>query len=268
MLALKLTIVPLFIAVITLAGRRWGATLAGLLGGLPVVAGPIVVFVALEQGQQFGALSAVAAMSAIAGLLAFGIAYTWASIRWSWPVALSCALVVWAAVAAMLSILPAMPAVALGVAALSLVLTPCALPTADPPSVTASKLNDLPYRMATGGLLTVGVTSAAASLGEAWSGILAVFPVIGVVLSVFTHRAQGAAQVAQIYRGMVRGLYSFAVFFLTLAILLPRTGLWLACLIAAGAALIVQAVAQWLVWPRLLRQGSALNAPGQRQELA
>lgn len=252
MLALKLTIVPLFIAAITLAGRRWGVKLAGLLGGLPVVAGPIVVFVALEQGRQFGALSAIAAISAIAGLLAFGIAYSWASIRWSWPAALVFALAACAVVAALLSMLPPMPVVALGFAALTLVLTPRVLPITDAPSGSASKLNDLPYRMGTGALLTVGVTSAAASLGEAWSGILAVFPVIGVVLSVFTHRAQGAAYVAQIYRGMVRGLYSFAAFFLTLVVLLPRVDLWLGCLVAAGVALVVQAVAQWLVSSRLL----------------
>ncbi len=89
MLFLKLTVVPLFIAVVTLAGRRWGAGVAGLLGGFPIVAGPIVVFVALEHGAQFGALAATAAISAVAGLLVFGIAYCWASIRWPWPAALA-----------------------------------------------------------------------------------------------------------------------------------------------------------------------------------
>lgn len=47
MLLLKLTLVPLFIALVTLAGKRWGNRLAGILGGLPIVAGPIVVLLAL-----------------------------------------------------------------------------------------------------------------------------------------------------------------------------------------------------------------------------
>ena len=59
MLLLKLTIVPLFIALVTLAGKRWGTRLAGILGGLPVIAGPIVVILALEQGQAFGVQAAL-----------------------------------------------------------------------------------------------------------------------------------------------------------------------------------------------------------------
>jgi len=53
-LLLKLTIVPIFIGLITLAGRKWGPTIAGLLGGLPVVGGPIIFFITLEQGVPFG----------------------------------------------------------------------------------------------------------------------------------------------------------------------------------------------------------------------
>ena len=74
MLLLKLTIVPLFIALVTLAGKKWGAQLAGLLGGLPVVAGPIVVFHAMEQGQAFGVVASTSAIASVVALLAFGLA--------------------------------------------------------------------------------------------------------------------------------------------------------------------------------------------------
>jgi uncharacterized membrane protein (GlpM family) len=257
MIILKLTIVPLFIAAVTMAGRRWGAGVAGLLGGFPIVAGPIVIFVAIEQGQQFGALAAVAAISAVAGLLAFGIAYAWASIRWPWPGALGCALVAWGIVAGVLSVLPPLPEVAFAVAGVSLLLTPWLLPGMPPSAVAARTGNDLPLRMLTGGLLTVAVTGTAASLGAMWSGILAVFPIIGLVLAVFTHRAQGAGPVAQMYRGMVRGLYSFAVFFLVLALLWPRAGMWLSCAVALSAGVAVQAIVQWAILPRSLRAAAA-----------
>lgn len=249
MLFLKLTLVPLFIAAVTLAGRRWGAGVAGLLGGFPVVAGPIVLFLALEQGPQFGALAATAAISAIAGLLVFAIAYCWACIRWPWPAALGCALVAWLVTATGLALLPALPQVALGVAGLALVLTPRLLPRSLPPSPAKGSLSDLPYRMITGGLLTLAVTSAAATLGEVWSGLLAVFPIIGLVLAVFTHRAQGPHQVAHMYRRMVRGLYSFAAFFLVLALLWPQVALWPACALAIAAGVAIQALVQWLAWP-------------------
>lgn len=247
MIILKLTIVPLFIAGVTLAGRRWGAGLAGLLGGLPVVAGPIVVFIALEQGPRFGALTATAAIAAIASLLVFGVAYCWASVRWPWPAALGCALAAWLLSAAALASLPSLPYVALAVAGLALIVAPRVLPRSLPPVVSRESHNDLFYRMLTGALLTLTVTGAAATLGEVWSGLLAVFPVIGSILAVFTHRAQGPHQVAHMYRGMVRGLYSFAAFFVVLSILWTRTEFWNACVLAIGAGMAVQALMSMMV---------------------
>lgn len=247
MLILKLAVVPLFIVAVTLAGRRWGAGIAGLLGGLPIVAGPIVVFIALEHGVQFGALAATAAISAIAGLLVFGVAYCWASIRWQWPAALACSTSAWFITASCLALLPASPELALIIAGVALAITPRVLPPGGPIVNTRSSLTDLPYRMFTGAVLTLAVTGGAATLGEVWSGLLAVFPIIGLVLAVFTHRSLGPLQVATMYRGMIKGLYSFAAFFLVLAVLWPRVEFWTTCAIAVGAGVVVQAMLQGLL---------------------
>jgi hypothetical protein len=53
MLALKLTLVPLLIYLVTLAGRRWGPAVAGWLSAFPIVAGPILFALTLEQGAAF-----------------------------------------------------------------------------------------------------------------------------------------------------------------------------------------------------------------------
>lgn len=241
MLLLKLTLVPLFIAAVTLAGRRWGSAVAGLLGGFPVVAGPIVILIALEQGQTFGATTATAAMSAVAALLAFGIAYCWASLRWTWPIALLCGLLAWGLIAPGLAMLPPAPGVALAVAVVALLATPRLLPTVGAPlHIPQRGWGDLPWRMLAGALLTLAVTSAATTLGQVWSGIFAAFPVLGLILAVFTQRAQGGPQVTQFYRGMVRGLYSLVGFFATLALLWPRLGFWLPCLLACAVAPCIQ----------------------------
>jgi hypothetical protein len=244
---LKLVIVPFFIAVVTLAGRRWGAGIGGLLGGLPVVAGPIVVFVALEQGPEFGALAANAAIFAIAGLLTFGVVYSWACSRWPWQLALTCGLAAWMLVTAGLAALPSYPLLAAAVALVSLVVAPRLLPSGGASFAPRGELNDLPHRMIAGALLTLGVTEAAALLGGVWSGFLAAFPIVGMILAVFTHRNQGKQQVAHLYRGMVQGLYSFAIFFLLLALLWPNVEFWSACALAIGAGVVVQAVIQWYI---------------------
>ncbi len=58
-LLLKLFLVPALIALVTLAGRRWGPAVAGWLSAFPVVAGPILGFIALEQGAAFAARAAI-----------------------------------------------------------------------------------------------------------------------------------------------------------------------------------------------------------------
>jgi len=60
---IKLVLVPLLIAAITAAGERLGPRIAGALTGLPVVAGPIALFIALEQGPAFAARAAVATLA-------------------------------------------------------------------------------------------------------------------------------------------------------------------------------------------------------------
>lgn len=255
MLILKLTIVPLFIGLITLAGRKWGSGVAGLMGAFPVVAGPIITFIALEQGTQFAALTSISAISATAGLLIFGLVYSWACIRLSWPLALIAALIAWFMFALALAMTSPNLGMSLVIAAISLVMTPFLLPRIQPTAPPKTKLHDLPWRMLVGALLTFSVTTLAATLGEVWSGILAVFPVIGLVLAVFTHQTLGPAHVTQVYRGMVKGLYSFAAFFLTFTLLLTTTSIWLACLTSIVVAIITQVIVQ-LIARKIANQSS------------
>ncbi|RON08058.1 hypothetical protein BK659_17630 [Pseudomonas brassicacearum] len=51
-LLLKLSLIPGFLLLISLAGKRWGPSVAGWLSGLPVVVGPILFFLAVEQGPH------------------------------------------------------------------------------------------------------------------------------------------------------------------------------------------------------------------------
>jgi len=39
------------VVAVALAGRRWGVAVAGVLGGLPVVAGPILLVETLVHGR-------------------------------------------------------------------------------------------------------------------------------------------------------------------------------------------------------------------------
>jgi hypothetical protein len=79
--------------------------------------------------------------------------------------------------------------------------------------------------MVAGGLLTVSVTTLSPVLGPKFSGLFAVFPVMGIVLAAFSHRASGNMFTIHLLRGMVSGFYSFTAFCLTVTLTLPALGI-------------------------------------------
>ena len=127
MLLLKLLVIPAFLLLISLAGKRWGPSVAGWLSGLPVVVGPILLFLALEQGPAFAAQSAVAALSAMFAMITFCVVYAQAAQRYNWPAALLIALSGWSLVAVVLALLPASLVFSCIAAATALLVTPVAL---------------------------------------------------------------------------------------------------------------------------------------------
>jgi len=94
--------------------------------------------------------------------------------------------------------------------------------------------------MLAGALVTVTVTWIAGTVGENWSGLLAVFPTLGTVLAVFSHRAHGGAYVAALFRAMVTGLYSFAAFCFSLSVGLSHLGVTAAFILATAVSVAVQ----------------------------
>ncbi|ATF35452.1 hypothetical protein CO709_20005 [Burkholderia thailandensis] len=241
MLALKLTLVPLFLLLVSMSGRWWGPSIAGWLAGLPVVAGPILFLVAVERGPTFGAHAALLSLSAIAASEAFNFAYAWTCRRHRWPLALAAGLAAWGAAASALARLPATPLAAMAVALAATCFGQSCLPrgAAVVPRAPLSRA-DLAGRLAAGAMLAFAVTSLSGALGAAWSGLLAVFPLLGSVLSVSSHRAHGPDFVVHLLRGMVLGRFSFAAFCLCAALALPHQPAIPAFAEAAALAIVVQ----------------------------
>jgi hypothetical protein len=105
---------------------------------------------------------------------------------------------------------------------------------------------DLAVRMSAGAALTLIVTYAAATLGATWSGLLAVFPLLGIILSVSSQRAPGPDVVVSLLRGMVLGRFSFFAFCLCLALMLPRQGVVLSFVAALVLSMLVQSATRAL----------------------
>lgn len=243
MLLLKLFLVPSFLLLVSLAGKRWGPSVAGWLAGLPVVAGPILFFLAVERGEAFAASAAASSLSAVFASVAFSLAYAHAAGRMPWLPSLLLALSAWGAAACALSCLPLSAGLSLLIALPTLTAARHLFPSKHV-ALTAHRVTPLELcsRMLAGAVLTVAVTLAAGAIGQGWSGLLAVFPVLGIVLAVFSHRAEGAAFAAALLRAMATGLYSFAAFCFALSLALPQIGIAGAFGMALALAISVQTI--------------------------
>ena len=240
-LALKLTLVPLFLLIVSMSGKLWGPAVAGWLAGLPVVAGPILFLLVLAHGPAFGAHAALLSLSAILASEAFNFAYAWTCRAHAWPIALAAGLAAWLVSAFGLSHLPATPVASAFVALAAVCFGQSFLPRSAAVAAGAPLTRaDLLGRMAAGAALTVAVTSISGRVGASWSGLLAVFPLLGTILCVSSQRAHGAAFVVSLVRGMVLGRFSFAAFCLSLAFSLPLQPAWAAFAEAAALAMLTQ----------------------------
>jgi hypothetical protein len=244
-LILKLCLVPSLIYLVTLVGRRWGPNAAGWFSALPIVAGPILLTMAIEQGSSFVATAAAHTLIAVIAVLVFCLAYAWASGRFGVFGSLLAALTAYAAAVAGLQLieLPLLPGFLLVLCVLA--LAPRLFPRIDGVAErNVRQINDLPLRMLAGALLSFTVTWAAAGIGPRLSGFFAMFPVMGTIIVGFSHHASGRAYAVNILLGMARGYYAFATFCVVLSLLLRERSIALAFGVAALAALVVQVLSK------------------------
>jgi hypothetical protein len=244
-LLLKLFLVPGLIALVTLAGRRFGPRFGGWLNALPLVAGPVLFFLTLEQGETFVARAAQGTLAGLAAVAAFAVIYSWMAVARRWW---ECVLVGWAAFGALTIALQAVPWTAVSGLALALAAFGAArfllprLPEAPPPARAPAW--DLPLRMASAVVLVPLVTGLAARLGPRLSGAITQFPIATTILLAFTHAQQGAPAAVGFLRAFLPAMWSFAVFCFVLAWGVVGLGRDLAFLLA----LVLSLAAQGLVW--------------------
>lgn len=240
-LALKIVLVPALIALITLAGRRWGQGFAGWLGSFPIVAGPVLLILTLENGADFGAQAAQAAFAGIAPSMIFYVLYTRLATWVSWPFATTLSLFGWFVAAATLLAWNAPLVVSGVVTAISLYAAPRLMPPVTSVSARPAHRLELPARMLTGAAVTLASSELGRLGGSSLSGFAALFPSIGMVVASFNHARSSAAAATDFLRGMTRGMWSVATFCLALVFALPSLGLSAAFAVSIAVAAIAHA---------------------------
>lgn len=239
-LALKLLLAPLLVVASSLAGRRWGPQVAGILVVLPVVAGPILLILYLDQGSRFAAHAASAATLGIAPLAIFTVIFGYLSKRHGWLLTLALSWIAVIGLDLMLAQVDVPAALALVIAVLALHGANALLRRLDqpPPPTLSPPWWDLPARAIATAILVLLVTGLATSLGPALTGVLTPFPIALSVVCAFTTAHAGHAGVLALLRGVVPGLDGFALFCFLLAVTIEHWSAVAAFGLATAAAVI------------------------------
>jgi hypothetical protein len=250
MLLLKIFLVPSLIGAVTLVGRRWGPAIAGWVAGFPIVAGPIMLLVAVEQGAAFAAVTAGGALAATIANVFFCLAYAWLATRFPWWACLTGGYIAFAIVASLLNMLSPSVHVLLVLAFAGIAAAAYAFPrNIDPAPLAPPPAIELPARMVAAALLVVAVTYLAPYLGPRLSGILAAPPLLASVLAGFSHPVSGAGFAIRLLQGMVSGFYALATFCFLLAFLLPAWGIAATFGMALACSIVVATLLLWIKQP-------------------
>lgn len=243
-LVVQLVVAPLLVGAASLAARRWGHGVAGLVSAFPAIVGPVLLLGAHQHGAAFAAQEATGTLLGLAGLSAFAFAYGRTATRASWRTSLAAGWAVAAVAAGLAAAVGASLLGALVVAVGSLALAYAGLPrTVLPERAFEAPRWDLALRMSLTALLVVSLAAAAGRLGATAGGVLAALPVLACILAAFTHARHGGAAAAQLLRGMLGGMAGFVVFCLLVATSVETAGIAVTFVAAAGAALLVHAAA-------------------------
>lgn len=239
-LLFKLLITPLFIGSATLAGRRWGPVVNGLVVGLPLTTGPISIILAHEYGSAFATRAAAGNLAGQVSMCAFCLVYSLVAQRAGWKLSAAAAITAFLATTVTLNGFAWALWPAFGVLMAAILVTARLIPsqpTGGRPAIPPAW--DLPARIGVATTFVVALTTIANALGPQLSGLISTFPIFGVVFAAFTHAQQGPQAASNLLRGIVFGSVAYAGFFLTIGLGLPAVGVWATYSLALLVALAV-----------------------------
>ncbi|MEJ2123758.1 MAG: hypothetical protein P8Y67_02395 [Alphaproteobacteria bacterium] len=240
LIAAKITVMPMLVYGISWAQQRWGRVIAGLLGGLPLMAAPISLFLAIEQGLPFAREAAFFSLLGVMLLSAYIFTYVISARYLRWWGALPLSWSVWLLVAIQVtgSDVAHVWMVVVGFLAwvTNIVFIHSFPYTATPPMKPPRF--DLVLRAGTAMVMILTVTGFAHILGETWSGAFMVFPVVWSVMIPFNHAQYGRGAVIEFFRGAVIGNVSLLIFAGAVVALPSQMGIAALYVVAVAASVV------------------------------
>jgi hypothetical protein len=250
-LLIKMAVTAAFVLVATITAERAGPLVGGLVATLPIGAGPVYVFLALDHDAHFIAQSATASLAINAVNVTFALIYAMLAQRRSLAISISAAFVVWLGFALLVNSFAWNFAAA---ALVNIVFLSVALWLAAPlrhvkmPRYHA-RWYELALRALAVAMLVGVVVTFSFQLGANGSGILAVFPIVLMSIMVILHRRVGGKPTAAVLATAVLGLVGFGFCCAALHFTAEPFGKWvglsIALAISVGWSVLVMALRRY-----------------------
>ncbi len=250
LVVVKILTIPVLLWMVALISKRFGPMVAGIVSGLPIFSGPIVFYIALEQGADFAARSALGAFPGMIGYVMFGVVFVHAALYIHWFMALMVAIGTFFVLGWTMMATPvtawAWVLVALVIMIVGIRWMPPLLKNGK--MVPPEHYKRPPYfQMICGTVLMMAITALAPYLGPTMSGIMMFFPVLGGILGVFLLRDGYTNNSIYLYKGAFAGKITGWVFMLVIALMLPNASITITFLTATAIATGLSAISVFRV---------------------
>jgi hypothetical protein len=237
-LATKMAVTAVFVTIATIIAERLGAMAGALVATLPVSAGPVYVFLALDHDPSFISSSALASLALNAATAIYVTVYVLIAQRRSMWFSVSLAFATWLAAVLLLSpvhwnVWLAFILNFVAFAVCVFIVQPFCLVHMPP---TTRPWYDFVIRASLAASLVGAVVTLSFQIGPTGSGVLAVFPVIYTSIMVILHYRVGGPATAAVLANAVPGLAGFGVALLTLHLTAVPLGSATALIVALGVS--------------------------------
>jgi hypothetical protein len=243
-LVLRIIIGPLGVLGGTVAQRRLGPAVAGLVIGLPLTSLPLLWLVALQHGGTFaGSMTNAILIGSISeGFVLW--AYAKMTARCTPMVALLGALAIFAVSVTTVGMFHFSAVIAGLLTSAGLVLALRWWPESSTDVVAENVRSRLVLRVIAATVFTIVIVTMAGKFGALLSGLVDALPMTTMLMAFMTHQEQGPDATSQFIRGVLRGSFSWVISTVVLAAVLATGHVMLAFGLSLFTALLVQAAVQ------------------------
>ena len=221
LLALKIFLSPLLMLIVTRLQSRNSANAGGRFMGWPLVTGPIIFIIFLQEGADFAAKTAHGALLGQISLIAFAWSYALVALRAPWYLSIACSTVTFIGSVYLISLINIPLWLTFILLTLALLLVNRFWPHYEPITTPLSSPRwELYLRIMLVIALVFTLSEFSQTLGPGLTGGFSTYPVIATIMGTFNHKRFGASAAISLHQGLMQRLYITTLILGSIAIFL------------------------------------------------